>query len=156
MVGDNARHTFLAVQAFADVNANIAPHALNNGEKCMAFLSRQALWGDVPRPALVLLNVNMPQMSGDEVLSLTRADAGLCSRPVIMLSTSHFSNRLRHCASEKAQMHQLPHQTWQPRYADGVYTAALLRLVGLGAIARRMSTIPMKSLPSEPHRITSL
>ena len=88
MVEDNADHAFLAAQAFADVSANIALHTVDNGEKCMAFLNRQAPWGDAPRPALVLLDVNMPRMNGDEVLSLIRADPRLSSLPVIMLSTT--------------------------------------------------------------------
>lgn len=88
MVEDNADHAFLATQALADVNANIELHTVDNGEKCMADLNHQAPWADMPRPDLVLLDINMPRMNGDEVLRRIRADPQLCSLPVVMLSTS--------------------------------------------------------------------
>ena len=88
MVEDNADHAFLATQALADVHANIELHTVDNGEKCMAYLNRQAPWNGMPHPDIVLLDIHMPRMNGDEVLRLIRADPQLCSLPVVMLSTS--------------------------------------------------------------------
>ena len=96
MVEDNADHAFLAAEAFADVSANIELHTVDNGEKCLAFLARQAPWQDEPRPDLVLLDINMPRMSGDEVLRLIKADPALCSLPVVMLSTSAAVSDINH------------------------------------------------------------
>ena len=38
------------------------------------------------RPALVLLDKNMPEMSGDEVIRLLRAEPGLAPVPILILS----------------------------------------------------------------------
>jgi CheY-like chemotaxis protein len=40
------------------------------------------------RPALVLLDLNLPRRSGLEVLGELKADPGLCTIPVVVLTTS--------------------------------------------------------------------
>ncbi len=44
--------------------------------------------GAAPRPSLVLMDLNMPRMTGDEALRQIRANANLCMLPVIVLSTA--------------------------------------------------------------------
>ena len=41
-----------------------------------------------PRPQIILLDLNMPQMNGFEVLDTIRRDEGLRHLPVVILSTS--------------------------------------------------------------------
>ena len=43
---------------------------------------------DSPRPSLILLDLNMPRKDGREALKEIKADAGLSSIPVIVLTTS--------------------------------------------------------------------
>ena len=51
------------------------------------------------RPAAVLLDIEMPRMDGFELLAALRADAGLCSLPVVMI-TSRIAGRHRERAQQ--------------------------------------------------------
>lgn len=62
-------------------------HVTRNGEEALAFLRREK--GDrTPRPDLVLLDLNLPTISGFEVLEQVRADPELKTIPVVVLTTS--------------------------------------------------------------------
>ncbi|MEH6628417.1 MAG: response regulator [Motiliproteus sp.] len=70
------------------------PHPLyivTDGEQCLDYLYRNGSYSDPkfsPRPGLLLLDINMPKMSGLEVLKKLRADKTFCDLPVVMLTTS--------------------------------------------------------------------
>jgi len=55
----------------------------------MAFLLREAPFEDAPCPDLILLDLNMPVMSGREVLGAIVADERLAHLPVVVLTTSN-------------------------------------------------------------------
>lgn len=62
---------------------------LEDGEEVMALLNGASpLSHVVPMPELLLLDLNMPRKDGLEVLAEIRANAELCSLPVVILSTS--------------------------------------------------------------------
>lgn len=63
-------------------------HHVTNGEDCMAFLRREGEWAGVPRPDLILLDLNMPRMGGREVLNEIVHDPELRNIPVVVLTTS--------------------------------------------------------------------
>src|ERR1700722_12497513 len=52
------------------------------------FLRRRGAHAEVPRPNLVLLDINMPRLGGLETLSAIKSDPELYMIPAIMLSTS--------------------------------------------------------------------
>jgi len=54
----------------------------------MAFLHRQGNYANVPRPDLILLDLNLPRKDGREVLAEIKDDACLRSIPVVVLTTS--------------------------------------------------------------------
>ncbi len=56
----------------------------NNGKKGWEFLSENAL----NPPKLIVLDINMPEMNGLELLEKIKGDARLRKIPVIMLTTS--------------------------------------------------------------------
>jgi chemotaxis family two-component system response regulator Rcp1 len=54
----------------------------------MAFLRREGKHANVPRPDMILLDLNLPKKDGREVLAEIKEDAILKSIPVVILTTS--------------------------------------------------------------------
>jgi chemotaxis family two-component system response regulator Rcp1 len=63
-------------------------HFVWDGVEALDFLRRRGAHAEVPRPNLVLLDINMPRLGGLETLSAIKSDPELYMIPVIMLSTS--------------------------------------------------------------------
>ena len=54
----------------------------------MAFLRKQGKYADAPTPDLILLDLNMPKMSGEQVLAEMLKEESLKGLPVVILTTS--------------------------------------------------------------------
>jgi len=63
-------------------------HVVNDGEQALDFLYQRGDYVDVPRPDLVLLDLNLPKVAGHEVLRTLKEDPHLRRIPVVVLSTS--------------------------------------------------------------------
>lgn len=64
-------------------------HHVKNGGEALAFLRRiGADFRSAPRPALILLDLNLPGRSGHEILEELKGDRALRGIPVVVLSTS--------------------------------------------------------------------
>ena len=61
---------------------------VGDGEEAMAFLRRQGPHGGAIRPDLILLDLNLPKKSGQEVLRELKADPDLGLIPIVVLTTS--------------------------------------------------------------------
>ncbi|MEI7841725.1 MAG: response regulator [Gallionellaceae bacterium] len=65
-------------------------HHVADGHEALKFLRREGQkYGAVPRPDLILLDLNMPRMTGREFLSLIKRDASFNNIPVVVLTTSN-------------------------------------------------------------------
>jgi CheY-like chemotaxis protein len=63
-------------------------HIVEDGVEAMAFLNQEGEYEDAPRPDLVLLDLNMPRMGGEEVLEEIKDDPDLKRLPVVILTSS--------------------------------------------------------------------
>jgi CheY-like chemotaxis protein len=63
-------------------------HVVANGNDVLGFLRRQAPFADAPRPDIIVLDLNLPILSGQEVLVEMAADPELSTIPVAILTTS--------------------------------------------------------------------
>lgn len=59
-----------------------------DGESALDYLFQRGEYRDAPRPVLVLLDLNLPGISGQEVLAELKSHAELRSLPVIIFSNS--------------------------------------------------------------------
>jgi CheY-like chemotaxis protein len=72
------------------------PHALTvigDGAHAWLFLQKQGDYATASTPDLVLLDLNLPKMNGDEILELLWADEALANIPVCVVSSSELERR---------------------------------------------------------------
>ena len=88
MVEDNEGDARLAIEAMKDSKIKNSMHHVRDGDEAMAFLRKEGKYTDAPHPDLVLLDLNLPRKSGQEVLVEMKADADLKRIPVVILTVS--------------------------------------------------------------------
>lgn len=62
---------------------------MNDGEKAVDYLKRKNGFENEVLPDMILLDLNLPKLSGREVLTIIKGDDELKHIPVIILTTSH-------------------------------------------------------------------
>jgi len=88
LVEDSRIDRMLALEALKELRAPHTVHCVEDGEEALDFLRRRGRFGDVPRPDLILLDLNLPRTSGREVLLEVKGDEDLRLVPVLVLTTS--------------------------------------------------------------------
>ncbi|MEV0629956.1 response regulator [Nonomuraea wenchangensis] len=96
LVEDDQGDILLTREAFDLNKVRNRLHVVNDGEQAVAFLRREGSYADVPCPDLILLDLNLPRMSGLEVLSEIKADPVLATIPVVVLTTSEAEEDILH------------------------------------------------------------
>jgi two-component system, chemotaxis family, response regulator Rcp1 len=88
LVEDNPGDVRLTEEALKEGKVRNRLHVAPDGVEALAFLRRQGKYATVPRPALILLDLNLPRMDGREVLAAIKTDPDLKRIPVVVLTTS--------------------------------------------------------------------
>jgi CheY-like chemotaxis protein len=88
LVEDNPGDVRLVREAFREGEMNVHLTVASDGEEALAVLRRQGRHAEAPRPALILLDLNLPRMSGREFLAVVKADKELRRIPVVVLTSS--------------------------------------------------------------------
>lgn len=65
---------------------------LKNGSEALDFLMKKGMYSKAERPSLILLDINLPRLSGHELLAKIKSSKELKRIPVVILTTSS-SNR---------------------------------------------------------------
>jgi two-component system, chemotaxis family, response regulator Rcp1 len=88
LVEDNPGDVRLTREALRDDKIRNEIVVVTDGVDALAYLRKEAPYGQAVRPDLILLDLNLPRKSGLEVLKEIKADANLRRIPVVVLSTS--------------------------------------------------------------------
>lgn len=88
LVEDSPTDALLTKEALASSKLLNRLHLVKDGAEALAFLRMQAPYQAAPRPDLILLDLNLPGISGIEVLQQIKADPSLSLIPVVVLTTS--------------------------------------------------------------------
>jgi chemotaxis family two-component system response regulator Rcp1 len=88
LVEDNPGDERLTREALKEGKVYSNLHWVKDGVEAMDFLRRQGKYKDVPRPDIILLDLNLPKKDGREVLQDIKNDADLKRIPVVVLTTS--------------------------------------------------------------------
>ena len=88
LVEDSPGDVRLTQEAFRVANSSVHINVASDGEEAMAFLKREGVHAEAPRPDLTLLDLNMPRMDGREVLARIKTDDNLKTIPTVILTTS--------------------------------------------------------------------
>ena len=86
LVEDNPADVRLTIEAFKDARVPNRLHVARDGVEALRMLKDTS--GEVPRPDLILLDLNLPKKDGREVLAEIKQDEALCHIPVVILTTS--------------------------------------------------------------------
>ena len=87
LVEDNPGDVRLTKEALSECLINHV-YVVYDGEEALDFLHQRGRYEKMPRPGLILLDLNMPRMNGIEFLRELKQDAHLCRIPVVVLTTS--------------------------------------------------------------------
>src|SRR5580700_4318955 len=90
LVEDSPGDVRLTREALKDAKVHINLHVAPDGADAMAFLKREGEHANVPRPDLILLDLNLPKKDGREVLEEIKENPDLKIIPVVILTTSSF------------------------------------------------------------------
>ena len=88
LVEDNPGDVRLTKEALKEGKVYSNLHTVKDGVEAMEFLRRQGKYKDVPRPDIILLDLNLPRKDGREVLEEIKSDESLKRIPVVVLTTS--------------------------------------------------------------------
>jgi len=88
---DDPEDSLLIKEAFQEGLLVNGLRFVEDGEELLDYLRHQGKYEDPllsPRPGIILLDLNMPKKDGREALREMKADPGLRSIPVVVLTTS--------------------------------------------------------------------
>ena len=88
MVEDNPGDIRLTEECLKDFRVDNKLHVVQDGEEAIGFLRKEDRFSRVPRPDLILLDLNLPKKDGREVLADIKKDSDLRRIPVVVLTTS--------------------------------------------------------------------
>ncbi len=100
MVDDDEDDCLLVEAALYEAYLKCDFHCVKDGLQMLDYLNRRGPYNgsdSSPRPDLILLDLNLPRMSGREVLQKLKADQRFRSIPVIILTTSSQEEDIAFC-----------------------------------------------------------
>jgi CheY-like chemotaxis protein len=99
LADDDQEDRMLVEHAFKSAKTPYDLRFVQDGEELMDYLYRHERFADKavsPRPALIILDLNIPRKNGMQALKEIRADSLLKTIPVVILTTSKDEDDIMH------------------------------------------------------------
>lgn len=96
LVEDNQSDVVLFRRCFEKLESEHRLYVLKDGAQARAFLWREGMYAQAPRPALVLLDLSLPKLHGKTLIDEMKHDPALRMISVIVLSSSASSSDQTH------------------------------------------------------------
>jgi len=95
LVEDSVDEAELTMDVLREGRLRNRIHWVEDGEEALAFLRRQGTHGAAPRPDLILLDLRLPRMSGQEVLAEIKQHPQWKRIPVVIMTSSDDERDIR-------------------------------------------------------------
>lgn len=92
LVEDNPADIRLTIEGFREAKIANNLTAVMNGQEALDFLYKRGDHVDAVRPDLIVLDLNLPGLSGHEVLKQIKGDESLKTIPTVVLTSSEAEN----------------------------------------------------------------
>ena len=88
LVEDDPAEVRLLREVFTVLPVRTQLHVACDGREALAFLRHEAPYQHAPRPALILLSLKLPGMSGHQLLAVLKRDPALQPIPALVFTNS--------------------------------------------------------------------
>lgn len=88
LVEDNPGDTDLIKESLLSGKLHLQVRSVSDGVEALAFLRKTGAYANAETPDILLLDLNLPKLSGPEVLAEMKRDARLRIIPVVILTSS--------------------------------------------------------------------
>lgn len=95
MVEDNEGDFILTREALLDANIRNDIMVINNGEKAIDFLKTTNQNNAEELPGMIFMDINLPRISGHEVIKFIKSNERLSRIPVFVLTSSSAPNDIK-------------------------------------------------------------
>ena len=97
---DDEDDRLLTKEALEQAHISNSLRFVEDGVQLLDYLYQRGRYagetGAAPRPGLILLDLNMPKLSGREALAIIKGDKSLRDIPIVVLSTSQLDEDISH------------------------------------------------------------
>jgi len=102
LVDDDPDCRLLVRDAIVRTSLPVDVHEVVNGREALEYLHRRGKYAGAPRPGLIYLDIEMPEMSGREALKAIKSDPDLKDIVVVMLTGMDNDEEMRLAATNGA------------------------------------------------------
>jgi CheY-like chemotaxis protein len=134
-VEDNAADVHLFEEALRQCRLSISLHSAGDWAAALEFLGKQGTAWNAPTPDLILLDLNLPVVSGPEILRLLQKDPVWRTIPVVVFSSSHRPAEIDECYRLGACLYVVKPTAWD-RYVDVAMAIARLASSNRGVLSK--------------------
>lgn len=107
LVDDDPDCRMLIRDAIAECKVSNSVIEACNGKEAIEFLYRQGKNQDAPRPGLIYLDIEMPEMNGQETLKQIKSHPDLRDIPVVMMTGVSDENQMKTAAVNGANSYTI-------------------------------------------------